>query len=133
MQNQNNQNMRSRLVVQLLILVSVCLAALGLFLAIGVFRRPVNSHNVQMRVESSGGFAMITFSAGSQEVRQAMYMSTPWNKSMFLASGTEIYVVAGNPSQTGKVTCKIKLDNRAWKEKTAEESNKSVACAGIVP
>lgn len=124
---------RSQLVYQVLILLSVCSLTLVIFIVMGVFRRPATSHTVKFRVESTGGYAMITYAAGKDEVREAVTVTVPWTKTFHLDSGTEVYLTASNPQQTGKLTCRLSLDNSAWKEQTTTKDGRSVACGGIVP
>lgn len=133
METKPDPKLRSRLILQLLALAAICLLAVLLLVQIGAFRSPAKSHAVKLRVESSGGFALITYSAGSEGIHDAKYVSVPWTKSFHLKSGSEVYVTAANPSQTGKVACKITLDEQIWKQQTASKSDGSVACAGIVP
>jgi predicted RecA/RadA family phage recombinase len=85
-------------------------------------------------VEASGGVALITLEAGKDaSISKPTTVSAPWTKSLRIASGTEVYLTAANPTQTGSLTCSITLDKIPWKTQTTHAPRNGVACAGIVP
>jgi hypothetical protein len=94
------------------------------------FQPRATHHNVTFRVESSGGFAVITYKDAHMKQLDGTQTQTPWERTWDNPSGTEVYLTAGNPSDYGKVKCYLRLDGADWK---TMESEKSVACAGIVP
>ncbi len=97
-------------------------------------RSRTDSQQVEFHVEASGGFAIITLDAGSAaSISQPTTVSVPWTKSLRIASGTEVYLTASNPTQTGAVTCTISLNQTPWKSDTTTAPKDGVACAGIVP
>jgi hypothetical protein len=84
-------------------------------------------------VEASGGFANITLQAGEDPISKPTTVTTPWTKTMQIPTGTEVYLTASNPTQTGSLTCTIILDREDWKTDTTAAPKDGVACAGIVP
>ncbi len=100
---------------------------------LGAFTPKTGSHRVTFRVWSTGGYANITLSAGSSHIDKALTLTTPWEKTVDLASGVTVVLTAGNPNQTGSLSCFILLDNTEWKKSTVAAPKDGVACAGIVP
>jgi len=124
---------RQKIVLQLIFVLALCAAAIAILLSLGVMKSPAGSHRVQFRVEASGGFAIITLDAKDASITKPTTVTAPWTKTLQIPSGTQIYLTASNPTQTGKLTCVIKLDNKAWKTETTTAPKDGVACAGIVP
>lgn len=124
---------RWKIGLQILFVAALCAGAVALLLSLGMMKPRASSHRVQFRVEASGGFAVITFQAGEESISQATTVTAPWSKTLQIASGTEVYLTASNPTQTGKLTCTITLDNEDWKTETTTAPKDGVACAGIVP
>ena len=124
---------RSRTVLQVVFVVALCAGAIAILLSMGLMRTPEGSRRVQFRVEAAGGFANITLQAGEDSISKPTTMTTPWSKTLQLASGTEVYLTASNPTQTGELTCTIILDRKEWKTDTTIAPKDGVACAGIVP
>lgn len=123
----------SKLVWQLIFVLALCAAAVALLLSLGVLKSPTGGHRVQFRVEASGGFAIITLDAKEVSITKPTTVTAPWTKTLQIPSGTQVYLTASNPTQTGKLTCMIKLDNDVWKSDTTTAPKDGVACAGIVP
>jgi hypothetical protein len=124
---------RWKIVLQLIFVLALCAAAIALLISLGVMRTPAGSHRVQFRVEASGGFAIITLDARNASISKPTTVTVPWTKTLQIPSGTQVYLTASNPTQTGKLTCTIKLDNDVWKTETTTAPKDGVACAGIVP
>lgn len=124
---------RWKIGLQIVFVLALCVAAIVLLISLGIMKTPVGSHRVQFRVEASGGFANITLQAGDESISQPTTVTTPWSKTMQISSGTEVYLTASNPTQTGKLTCEILLDKEDWKTETTIAPKDGVACAGIVP
>jgi hypothetical protein len=124
---------RWKFVFQLIFVLALCAAAIALLLSLGVTKSPAGSHRVQFRVEASGGYAIITLEAKSTAISTPTTVTVPWTKILEIPSGTQVYLTASNPTQTGKLTCTIKLDNQDWKTDTTTAPKDGVACAGIVP
>lgn len=125
---------RWKLVLQLLFAGILCAGAAFLILSLGAGNSSEDSKLVEFRVEASGGVAIITLDAGTAaSISKPTSVSVPWTKSLRIASGTEVYLTAANPTQTGKLTCSITLDKVPWKTKTTNAPKNGVACAGIVP
>ena len=124
---------RWKIVLQLLFLLALCAAAIAVLISMGLMRSPQGSHRVQFRVETSGGFANITLQAGKESISEPKTVTTPWSKTIDISSGTEVYLTASNPTQTGELTCTITLDKKVWKTEKTTAPKDGVACAGIVP
>jgi hypothetical protein len=104
-----------------------------LLLVLGTFKTPSSSHKVLFQVKASGGYAMVTLKTSDETLVSSTIVTTPWRKEMRLPQGTEVYLTASNPSQTGELECLISLDNKIWKSMKKEAPENGVACAGIVP
>lgn len=114
-----------------IIIVSVILIVLiGLAVVLRVFQPPANHHLITFRVESTSGFAIITYKDSHLTQVDGLNVPTPWERTWDNPSGAEVYLTAGNPADIGKVKCYLRLDGRNWK---TMESSTSVACGGIVP
>ena len=124
---------RWKIVLQMLFVLALCAAVVAILLSMGLMKSPEGSHRVQFRVEASGGFANITLQAGEESISKPTTMTTPWTKTTQISSGTEVYLTASNPTQTGTLTCRIILDRVDWKTDTTTAPKDGVACAGIVP
>jgi hypothetical protein len=124
---------RWKIALQAAFVVALCVAVIAILMSMGLMRSPEGSHRVQFRVEASGGFANITLRAGEDSILEPTTVTAPWSKTIQLSSGTEVYLTASNPTQTGKLTCTITLDKKDWKTDTTSAPKDGVACAGIVP
>jgi hypothetical protein len=129
----SQQSDRSKLVWQLIFVLVICVAAVALLMSLGLLRTPEGSRRVKFEVEASGGFAIITLEAGNLSLSKPTTVTAPWSRIITLESGTEVYLTASNPTQTGKLTCTILLDQTAWKTQTTTAPKDGVACAGIIP
>ena len=124
---------RSRNAVQA-VFILVFVAALIMVVTYLLSKKTTSSvHNVELVVEASGGFSIITFEAGSVSISKSTTVTTPWQKTLKLHSGTTVYLTASNPTQTGELFCSILLDSQAWKKAKTDAPKDGVACAGIVP
>ncbi len=125
---------RWKLVWQIIFVLALCAGVTTIVLILEHNRSQTGNQFVEFRVEASGGFAIITLDAGSAaSISQPTTVSVPWTKSLRVASGTEVYLTASNPTQTGTITCTITLNRSPWKVDTTTAPKDGVACAGIVP
>lgn len=124
---------RSKIILQLIFVLALCAVVTAILFSLGLTRTREGSHRVQFRVEASGGFANITLQAGEELIAEPTTLTTPWTKTMQISSGTEVYLTASNPTQTGTLICTITLDREEWKTDTTTAPKDGVACAGIVP
>jgi hypothetical protein len=124
---------RWKIVLQLVFVLALCAGVVAILLSMGLMRASEGSHRVQFHVEASGGFANITLQAGEELISKPTTVTTPWSKTMQIPSGTEVYLTASNPTQTGELTCRISLDRTDWKSDTTAAPKDGVACAGIIP
>jgi hypothetical protein len=107
--------------------------AIAILLSLGIMQTPSDSRLVRFEVKASGGFAVITLRAGKESITVPTTVTSPWSKTLRIKSGTEVYLTAANPSETGELSCRITLDKAAWKLETIHAPKNGVACAGIVP
>ncbi len=96
-------------------------------------KSPAGPRRVTLRVEASGGYALITLRTDDNYLVQSTTLTTPWEKIIKVENGTEIYLTASNPTQTGQLSCVIQIDGKSWKKDTTAAPKDGVACAGIVP
>ena len=119
--------------VQVAILVVVLLAiGIGLYFY-SASAAPSGTRAVTFQVEASGGYASITWKAGSNHIDSATTVTTPWERTVYLDHATQVILTVANPSTSGQVTCKILLERNPWKETTAKAPQSGVACGGIIP
>ena len=126
---------RPKLVLQIFFALALCAGVITLILFLERSKSPKSDHLVEFRVDASiGGVAIITLDAGSgASIPKPTTVSVPWSKSIRIPQGTEVYLTASNPTQTGKLTCTIRLDKSIWKTESTTAPKDGVACAGIVP
>jgi hypothetical protein len=129
----SNLSNRSKIILQLLFVISLCTLITYILVALGLTKPTSGSRSVHFLVNASGGFAIITLHAGNESISDPTTVSVPWSKTLKLPSGTEVYLTASNPTQTGKINCDITLDKVAWKSDSTTAPKDGVACAGIVP
>jgi hypothetical protein len=124
---------RWKIILQLSFVLVLCAGIIVLLLVVEKNKSSTGSQRVEFRVDASGGYAIITLDAGNASISKPSTVSVPWTKSLRVASGTEVYLTASNPTQTGKLTCTITLNQSPWKRQTTSAPKDGVACAGIVP
>lgn len=122
-----------KIALQIIFVLVLVAAAAALLLSMGIMRTDGDSHLVSFEVRASGGFALVTLEAGSESIEKPLTVTSPWTKKIRIQSGTEVYLTASNPSQTGEISCSISLDQNLWKTETTNAPKNGVACAGIVP
>ena len=128
-----NLSDRAKNLVQIVILsILITLVTWGL-VSMGATKPLPGQRSVVFSVEASGGFSIITLRIGDTYTNQGATISVPWTKRMNIKTGTQVYLTALNPSQTGKLICKVTLDGGAWKTDTTDAPKDGVACAGIIP
>ena len=119
--------------LQIAILIVVLLAVgFGLFY-FSAASAPAGTRVVTFQVEASGGYASITWKAGSNHIDNATTVTTPWERTVYLDHATQVILTVANPSLSGQVTCKVLLDRQPWKQETAKAPQSGVACGGIIP
>jgi hypothetical protein len=124
---------RSRLVLEISFLVLLCLGLAALAIAFDVFKKPATSHTITYRVRGSAGSAAITYSGRADSNSEPSEVSPPWEMTLPVRSGEEVYLTAANTGQTGDIECTILLDRKPWKKQSARAPDMNVACGGIVP
>ncbi len=124
---------RWKLFLQIIFVLLLCAGVSLLIISLQRMKTPAGDQRVEFRVDASGGYAIITLDAGSVSVSKPTTVSVPWTESLRIASGTEVYLTASNPTQTGELSCTITLNNTDWKTDKTSAPKDGVACAGIVP
>jgi hypothetical protein len=119
--------------LQVVLVLAILGAAAAIMISMGIMRADSDSRLVYFEVKASGGFAVITLQADGDSIKMPTTVTVPWTKTIRIKSGTEVYLTASNPSQTGEISCRITLDKAAWKEEKSSAPKNGVACAGIVP
>jgi len=122
-----------KIVLQFVFVAAICALAAYILFSLGLMNGGSGQHRVQFQVEASGAVAIITLQAGDFSISEPTTVSAPWSKTMDISTGTEVYLTALNPTQTGQLSCSIKLDNVLWKSDLTSAPKDGVACAGIVP
>ena len=122
-----------KIALQAILVLTIIGIAAAILMSVGAMGTDPDSHLVTFEVQASGGYATITLDAGDETISQPKTVTVPWSRKVRVKSGTEVYLTASNPTQTGDLSCVITLDRVLWKvEKTSAPRN-GVACAGIVP
>ncbi|MCX6079899.1 MAG: hypothetical protein NTW32_10235 [Chloroflexi bacterium] len=124
---------RSKNVLQLVFVFGFIAILIGIVSYLLSTKPVTGKRSVHFQVEASGGFSIITFQAGSEKISKPTTVTTPWQRSLQLPSGTQVFLTASNPTQTGALVCSISLNGQAWKKETTDAPKDGVACAGIVP
>jgi hypothetical protein len=124
---------RLRIALQVVFVLALLGGAIAILLSMGVMKTASESHLVYFEVKASGGFAVITLRASKESITTPTTVTVPWSKTLRIKSGTEVYLTAANPSETGDLSCRITLDKIAWKAEKNSAPKNGVACAGIVP
>lgn len=125
---------RPKLALQIFFIVLLCAGAAALLYSMIVNRSSAGEQRLEFQVQASGGFAIITLDTGdSASITKPTTVSVPWKKTLRIAPGTEVYLTASNPTQTGTLSCTIRLNQNLWKTDTTTAPKDGVACAGIVP
>ena len=132
MGNLNNQR-QTTVIIQVVVLSFICIGLVGMGFVFGFFKAPKDSRNLTMRLESTAGSIQMTYSIPGDEKKTAQTTSAPWEKTIGMKVGSEVYLSAGNPNQMGNVTCTLLLDGKVWKTQSAKYPVDKVSCAGIVP
>jgi hypothetical protein len=130
--NDQPTNRRS-ILLQILVVLVLCLVVSAALYIAGVFEPPPGTRQVTVEVKSSGGFALITYNDSQMEIDDGKTVTTPWRRNVRLENGTSIILTAGNPTQSGTLSCQILLDGTVWKADSVKAPQDKVTCAGIVP
>lgn len=114
------------------ILVFVLVAVAGITFLLSK-KSATASHLVQFHVDASGGYAIITLQAGNESISKPSRVTTPWNRTIRVPKGSEVYLTASNPTHTGTLTCSISINSNYWQKEITDAPKDGVACAGIIP
>jgi hypothetical protein len=124
---------RTVIVFQLIFLILICGGIAGVAYYFGVFSPSKGYRTLTLRVENSAGSVQLIFSVPGDTTVTPVQVNTPWEKTLSLKVGSEVYVTAANPASYGDLKCTITLDGKTWKKETATYPKDKVYCAGIVP
>jgi hypothetical protein len=128
----NETPQRSNTIIGIAIAIIVIISIVGVWLLKSQSTPNGRTRQVTYQVEASGGYAQIIYTTSTGVNTEAAILTTPFTKTLSIPVGTEVFLTASNPSQTGTVVCKIKIDNKDWKESHGTHPVDSVACGGIV-
>ena len=128
-----NLSNESKTTLQVFFVLAIIGASIAILLSLGVTRTTSDNRLVYFEVKASGGYAIISLREGDEFIKKSATETMPWSKTIRIKSGTEVYLTASNPSQTGELSCRITLDKGAWKLEKINAPKDGVACAGIVP
>lgn len=118
--------------IGLVIAIVVIAVIIGLWLTGRQSSGTGTIRQVTYSVTADGGYAQIIYTNSNGVTTEPIMVTTPYSNTINLPVGIEIYLTASNPSQTGSVSCKIKINGRDWKESKGTHPIDSVACAGII-
>jgi hypothetical protein len=124
---------RTTILLQTLLVILICIGLVTMGIVLGVFKQPANSHVITYKVSNDNGIALITYTTPDGKQTTPAKINTPWEMSMTVSRGTQVYLTAGSSTQGDNIVCTILLDRKAWKKETAEATSANVACGGIVP
>jgi hypothetical protein len=91
------------------------------------------THEVTFRIIGSASAAVITYTQQDGTPTERLNITIPWKKVIRYDQSLAVILTAGNPTQTGNITCLLLLDGQDWKKDTATSPVDKVSCAGIVP
>jgi hypothetical protein len=128
-----NTRQRVMIILQLVFLLLICGGIAAVAYSFGVFTPQKDYRSLTVRVENSSGSVQMIFSVPGESSTNPIQVSTPWEKTISLKRGDELYVTAANPAQYGDLKCTILVDGKNWKKDMATYPNDKVYCAGIVP
>lgn len=127
-------NRRRETTLQFVFLLLFLAGAFGLLYAVGVFSPKVEgAKRVTFIVQGSATSSVITYTEADGSKTKPVTVGVPWRKVIDIPEGSEVYLTATNPSQSGNIECVLLLDGEDWKKQTATLPADKVACAGIVP
>ena len=123
-----------RLVAQIVVVILVLGIVLVVLSALGVFSpKTPGSHEVTFRITGNTSAAVITYTLEDGAQSAPQNVSVPWKKAIRYEQSLAVILTAGNPTQTGSISCVLLLDGEEWKKDTATSPSDKVSCAGIVP
>ncbi len=123
---------RLKITLQLALVAFILFLVALLLISLGVLGPKEGTRRIQFQVDASGGVAIITLQAGDVNISKPTTVTAPWTKTVDVPIGAEVYLTAANPTQTGKLSCTIKVNKSVWKTATTNAPQDGVACAGIV-
>jgi len=129
---QEKSSSRGSGAIGIAIAVVVIIAIIGIWLLKGQSSGQGAFRQVTYIVEADGGYAQVIYTTSKGVNTDPTILTTPFSRTISLPVGIEIYLTASNPSQTGSISCKIRIDNRDWKESHGTHPVDSVACGGII-
>lgn len=118
--------------VFLIILLCVLLAYIALRL--GTQNARPQSVVVTYRVNATHGTSHVQYTMPNGKDSEFAQVHTPWEKRVIFTEWMDIYLIAGNDVESGKVSCEI-LVNDVTKDKQEAEYPKGdkVGCRVILP
>lgn len=119
-------------IIGIAIALVVIVAIIGIWLIKNQSDETDPMRQVTYLVNADGGYAQIIYTIREGVNSEAAILTTPFSRTVSLPLGSEVFLTASNPSQTGNISCEIKINNREWKSSRGTHPVDSVACGGIV-
>lgn len=129
---QEKSSSRGSGAIGIVIAVVVIIAIIGVWLLKSQSPDEGALRQVTYIVEADGGYAQVIYTTSKGVKTDPVILTTPFSRTLSLPVGIEVYLTASNPSQTGSISCKIRINNRDWKESHGTHPVDSVACGGII-
>jgi len=129
---ENKSSQWSSILIVLAITVIVVVTVVGIWILKSNSSNEGALHHVTYEVEADGGYAYVVYTTSTGENTEGQIYSTPFTKTIVFPKGQQVFLTASNPSQSGTISCTIKLDHRDWKTSRGTHPVDSVACGGIV-
>lgn len=118
--------------IGIIIAVVVIITIIGVWLIKSQSDKSGVLRQITYYVTADGGYAQVIYTNSNGVNSDPTMMTTPFSKTISVPVGYEVYLTASNPSQTGSISCNIKINGRDWKESHGTHPVDSVACAGII-
>lgn len=119
-------------VIGIAIAVVIIIAIIGIWLVKSQSSDKGTMRQITYIVNSDGGYAQVIYTSSVGVNTEPAMITTPFNRTITLPVGSEVFLTASNPSQNGNISCEIKIDNREWKSSRGTHPVDSVACGGII-
>ncbi|EKD87669.1 MAG: hypothetical protein ACD_35C00295G0008 [uncultured bacterium] len=119
-------------VIGIAIAVVIIIAIIGIWIVKSQSSDKGTMRQITYIVNSDGGYAQVIYTSSVGVNTEPAMLTTPFNRTITLPVGSEVFLTASNPSQNGNISCEIKIDNREWKSSRGTHPVDSVACGGII-
>ena len=129
-----SQSRRRRIFIPILILFLLCSLLAAVAIRIGMNNAPSNSVMVTYRVNTTNGSSHVQYTLANGNDTELTQVKTPWETRIRFTEWMDIYLIAGNDAESGKVTCEIYVDGVIKDRQEAKyPDNDKVGCSVILP